>query len=203
MLADGLGRHRSQVELQAARQHGNRHLLRVGGGQHKFQILRRLLQRLQHGVEGRIGQHVHFVDHEDLEAPLHRLVDRLFQQGLHLVHTTVGCGVQLGVVDKPSTINIRASLADTTRGSGDSALSVRALAVQRFGQNTGHRGLAHPARTGKQVGVVQTLGCQRVGEGLHYMVLAHHLDEIAGAVLAGEHEIGHKLILIGRAMRFG
>jgi hypothetical protein len=89
--------------------------LRVGGGQHKFQILGWLFQRLQHGVERRVGEHVHLVDHEDLKAPLHRLVDRLLQQGLHLVHTAVAGGVQLGVIHKTATINIHAGLAHATR----------------------------------------------------------------------------------------
>jgi hypothetical protein len=78
---------------------------------------------------------VHLVDHEDLEAPLHRLVDRLLQQCLHLVHTPVGRGVKLGVINKPAAINIFSRLADPTRGGGDAALPVNALAIERFCQN--------------------------------------------------------------------
>ena len=115
VLADRLGGHRAQVELQAARQHSDRHFLRVGGGQHKFQILGRLFQRLQHGIEGRPGEHVNFVNHEHLEAALHRLVDRLLQQGLHVVDAPVGGGIQLGVIDKPARINVGAGLAHTAR----------------------------------------------------------------------------------------
>ena len=40
-------------------------------------------------------------------------------------------------------------------------------------------------------GVVQALGGQRIGEGLHHMVLPHHFGEIARTVLAGEHEVRH------------
>ena len=201
MLADGLGRHRPQVELQAAAQHGDWHFLRVSRSQHKFQILRRLFQRLQHGVESRVGQHVHLINHEDLEAPLHGFVDRLLQQGLNLVDAAVTGGIQLGIVHKASAINISARLADTTGASGDSTITVRALAVQRFSQDARHRGLANAARTGKQVGMVQALGGQRVGQGFHHVVLPHHLGKIAGAVLAGEHEIRHASILIGAAPR--
>ena len=39
---NGLGQHGPQVELQATAQHRHRHFLRVGGGQHKLQILGRL-----------------------------------------------------------------------------------------------------------------------------------------------------------------
>lgn len=47
------------------------------------------------------------------------------------------------------------------------------------------------ARAGEQIGVVQALLRERVGEGLHHMLLPHHFGEIAGAVLAGEHDVGH------------
>ena len=163
VLADGLGRHGSQIELQAARKHGNRHLLRIGRGQHKLQILRGLLQRLQHGVKRRVGQHVHLVNHEDLEATLHRLVNRLFQQCLHFVHTPVGGCIQLGVIDKAAAINIRARLAYATRGRSDSALSIDALAIERLGQYARHGGLADTAGARKKVGVVQPLCGERVG----------------------------------------
>ncbi len=48
--------------------------------------------------------------------------------------------------------------------------------------------------------MVQTLGGQRIGQGLHHVVLAHHFSEIAGAVLSGEHEVGHAGILKARPM---
>ena len=89
MFANRLGRHRTQVELQAAGEHRHRNLLRVGGGEHKFQVVWRLLQGLEHGIESRAAEHVHFVDHEHLEAPLHRFVDRLLQQRLYLVNAAV------------------------------------------------------------------------------------------------------------------
>ena len=130
-----LGRHGPQVELQAARQHRHRHLLRVGCGQDKFQVLGRLFERLQHSVERRVRQHVHLIDHEDLEAPLHRLVNRLLQQGLHIVDTPVGRCVQLGVIDKPARVDVRTGLAHAAGRGGDAALPVRTLAIERFSQN--------------------------------------------------------------------
>ncbi|MNS92609.1 hypothetical protein D3C72_1267520 [compost metagenome] len=191
MFEHRLGRHRPQVELQAARQHRDRHLLRIGRGQHELEVLGRLLERLEHRVERGVREHVHFVDHEDLEAPLHRLVDRLFQQALHLVHAPVRCSVQLGVVREAAAVDVGAGGAHTTRRGGDAALPVRPLAVQRLGQNARHRRLAHTARAREQVSVVQPLRIERIGEGLHHMLLPHHFGEIAGTVLAGEHEVGH------------
>ena len=148
------GGHGPQVELQTTAEHGDRHFLRIGGGQHKFQVFGRLFQRFQHGVERRVGQHVHLVDHEDLEAPLHRLVHRLLQQGLHLVHAPVAGGIQFGVVHKAAAVDVGACRAHATRRGGDAALPVWPHAVQRLGQNARHRGFAHPPCAGEQVGMV-------------------------------------------------
>ena len=119
-----LRRHRPQVELKAARQHRGRHLLRVGGGEYELEVFGWLFQRLQHRVEGGVGQHVHFVDHEDLEASLHRFVDRLLQKRGNLVHTAVGSRVQLGVVDKTAAVDVGAGAANAAGLGGDAALAI-------------------------------------------------------------------------------
>ena len=192
MFVNRLRRHGPQIELQAAREHRYRHFLRVGGGKDEFQVLGRLLQRLEHGVESRGGEHMDFVDHEDLEAPLHGLVHRLFQQALHLVHAAVGGGVQLGVVGEASAVDGGAGGALAARLGGDAALPVQALAVERFGQNARHRGLTHAARAGEQVGMVQALLRQGIGEGLHHMLLPNHFSKIARAVFARQDEVRHR-----------
>ena len=135
MIQHHFRRHWTQVELQAPAQHRNRHLLRVSRGEHELQILRRLFQRLEHGVESRVGEHMHFVDHEDLEAPLHRLVDGLLKQLLHFVDPAVARSIELGVVNKAARIDFCARRADTTRGGGNPALPILANAIERFGQN--------------------------------------------------------------------
>ena len=127
---NGLRHHGAQIELQAAAQNGDGDFLRVGCGEHEFEVFGRLFQRLQHGVKRRVGEHVHLVDHEDLEAPLHRLVHRLLQQALHLVHPAVGGSVQLDIVGKASAINFCARRANTARRSGDRALPIRPCAVE-------------------------------------------------------------------------
>ena len=195
MLEHRFRHHGTQVELQAAAQHRHRHLLRIGGGQYEFQVFRRLFQRLEHGVERRVGQHVHFVDHEDLEAPLHRLVDGLLEQPLNLVHAAVGRCIQFRVIDKTACIDLCAGLAYAAGLRGHTTLPVRAGAVERLGQNARNRRLADTARAGKHVGMVQAPGRQRVAERLHDMLLPHHFGEGFGTVFSGEHQIGHGAIL--------
>ncbi len=185
MVTYRLGRHRPQVELQATRQHRDRNLLGIGRRQHELQIVWRFFQRLEHRIECRRRQHVHFVDHEDLEAALHRLVYRLLQQRLHVVDAAVGRCVQLGVVDEPARIDIAAGLADAARLRRDAAGAIGTQAIERLGQDPGHRRLAHATGTGKQVGMVQALRVQRVGQGPHHMLLPHHLAEMFRPVFAG------------------
>ena len=157
VLKHGLCRHGAQVELQTARQHGDRHLLRVGGRQHELQIFRRLFQRLQHRVERGVRQHVHFVDHVDLEAPHDGFVDSLLQQLRDLVHTAVGRRIQLNVVHESACIDISARLTLPARMRRDGPLAIGPGAIQGFGQNPRDRGFAHTSCPGEQIGVVQAL----------------------------------------------
>ena len=192
VLKHGFRSHRPQIELQATRKHCNRHFLRIGRSQHKFEVLRRLFQRLQHGIECRVGQHVHLVDHEDLETPLHRLVHSLLEQTLHFIHTAVRGRIQFNVVGKATAINFSTCRANTARRSGNSALAIGTGTVHRFSKNTRYRGLAYTTCAGEQIRMVQTLLRERIAQGLHNVLLPHHFGEVAGTVFTSEHEIRHR-----------
>ena len=195
MADDVAGRHLLQIELQAARQHCDRDFLRVGRGQDKFHMLRRFFQRFQHGIERVVGQHVHLIDHVDLEARVAGRVHCLFEQLRHFIDAPVRCRIHLDVVDKAAGIDRRAGLADAARRGRDAALPVRADAIERLGQDARQRGLADAARACKQVGMVQAAGGQRMRERAHDVLLANQCVEVLGAVFAGEDLIGHGAIL--------
>ena len=188
-------RHGPQIELQATREHGRGHLLGIGRGQHKLEVSRRLLQRLEHGVESRVGEHVDLVDHEDLEASDHRLVNRLLEQLGDFVHAPVGSSLELGVVHKTATVDVHAGLANAARRGGDVTLPVRSCAVERLGQNARHRGFAHAAGAGEQISMVQALRAERIAQGLDHMRLPDHLRKVLGTVFAGKDEVRHAAIL--------
>lgn len=61
-------RHPLQLVALAAGEDGHRHLVQLSGGEHEINMFRRLLQGLEQGVEGLSGQHVDFIDDNDLEA---------------------------------------------------------------------------------------------------------------------------------------
>ncbi len=188
-------RHLLEVELEAARQHRHRDLLRIGGRQDELDVRRRLFERLEHRIERVVGEHVHLVDHIDLEARIARRIDRLFQQLGHLVHATVGCRIHLDVVDETAGVDRAASLALSAWLGGDPALPVRPGAIERLGQDARQRGLADPARAREQISVVQPLRAQGMGQRTDHVLLANQRFEVPGTVFAGEDLIGHATIL--------
>ena len=80
-------------------------------------MLGRLLQRLQHRVEGVAREHVHFVDDVDLEAAGGRRVQRVLQQLAHVVDLGVGRGVELEQVDEAPGVDLRARARTARTGS--------------------------------------------------------------------------------------
>ncbi|CAB3690812.1 hypothetical protein ACAE110713_22285 [Achromobacter aegrifaciens] len=190
MADDGIGRHLLQVELQAARQHRHRNLLRVGGREDEFDVRRRLFQCLEHGVERMPGQHVDFVDHVDLEAPCARRVHRLLQQLRHFLDAAVRGRVQLEVVDETPGIDLRAGATDAARLGRDACFAVEGLR-----QDARERGLADAAGSREQPGVMQALGVERMRQRAHHVILSHEGIERSRPPLAGQYQISHGWIV--------
>ena len=171
--------HLLQVELQAAAQHRDRNLLRIGRREDEFHMLGRLFERLQHRVEGVTGQHVDFVDHVDLVAAARRGVSRLFEQGRHVVDAAVGRSVHLDVVNEATGVDLGTGGTDAARFRRDAG-----VAVQTLGENAGDRRLADAACAGEQIGVMQALLFQGMGQRAHDVVLTDQRVEAAGTPLA-------------------
>ncbi len=110
----------------------------------------RLLQRLEHGVEGVLRQHVDFVDDVDLIAACGRRVLGVFQHLAHVVDAGVGGGIDLDQVDEPAGLDLLAGGADAAGLSADAG-----LAIQAAGQDAGQGGLADAAGACEQVGMMQ------------------------------------------------
>src|SRR3546814_2652272 len=88
-----------EVELQAARQHRDQQLLRIGGGEQEFDVLRRLLECLEQRVERLLRQHVHFVDQVDLVAAARGNVLRVLDKLADVVDAGVGSRVDIQQID--------------------------------------------------------------------------------------------------------
>ncbi len=179
-------RHLLEVELQAARQHRDGNLLRIGGGEDELDMLGRLLERLQHGVEGMPGEHVHFVDHVHLVAPLHRRIHGLVEQRRHVLHAAVGGSVHLDIIGEAVGIDGATRFALATRLRCDAR-----LAVERLGQDAADGGLADAARPGEQPGVVQAPGGEGVRERAHDVLLTDQRAEGLRTPFARKDLIAH------------
>ncbi len=175
-----------EIVALAPGQDGHRHLVGMGGGQDEDCVGRRLLQSLEEGVEGRVGEHVDFVDDIDLVRPLGGHVLDLLPQVPDFVDAPVGGAVDFQHVQGGAVGDLPADLAGVV-GVGRGAL----LAVEGLGQDAGHRGLADAPGAAEQKSVGHPAGAQgvlqRPGDGL----LAHHLLKVLGTPFPGQNLISH------------
>ena len=172
--ADQWNREPLEIELQAARQHRDRELVRIRGGEQEFDVRRRLFERLQQRVEGMCAQHVHLVDQVHLVTAAGRRVLHVVEQLARIVDLGAGGGIDL------DEIHAAASLDLATAPALEAGLcAYAALAVQTLGEDPRHRGLADAARARKQEGVVQAPARERIAERAQHMLLPRHLGESA------------------------
>ena len=123
---DRLRQHVAQVELQAARQHGDGNLLGFGGGEQELDVLRRLLQRFQQGVEAVPGEHVDFVDQIDLEAALAGQELGVVEQLAGVLHAGARGGIDFDEIHEAPGGDLGAGAARAAGLRGDAAFAVEA-----------------------------------------------------------------------------
>src|SRR5690606_31921526 len=175
-LADARLGNALEIESLHARKDGVGQLVRLRGREYEDHVGRRLFQSLEQRVEGRLGKHVHFVDHVDFVAAVHGRVVHLLAQLADIVHAVVGGAVDLEHVHGTARIHRLAVLASVA-GDGGGPL----LAVQGLGQYAGRGGLAYAAGAREKVGVGYAPALYGVAYGLGDVVLAHHILESARA----------------------
>ena len=107
--------HGPETEVLAARPDGLRNVLGLRGRQHKNDMVRRLFQCLQQGIEGGVGNLVRFVENINLEAVARGTVARGLTQFPDFVDAAIGGGVNLDYVDGVAGTNLRAGFADAAR----------------------------------------------------------------------------------------
>ncbi len=100
-------RHILQGKLQATRKNGDRQFLRIGRSQQKLDVLRRLFKGFQQRVETVAGEHVHFVDQVDLEAPTGRRVLHVLQQLAGVFNLGATGSVDLDQVNEATLVNFQ------------------------------------------------------------------------------------------------
>src|SRR5690606_26796890 len=170
------------------------HLLGLGGREDELEVLRRLLDDLEQGVETGRRDHVGLVDDVDLVPAGGGPEERLLTQVTGVVHTTVGRGVALDDVDRtgPVAREVAARLALPARGRRGPLFAVQ---TPREDARTGR--LAAAARTTEQVRVIDPVVPQRLLQRAGDMLLPDDLGERLRAIAAVQRERRHAYEVIG------
>ena len=178
--------HAAERKTLAARQHRDRDLAQFGRREHEFHVRRRFLQRFQQRVEGVAGQHVHFVDDEDLGAGLHRAETRGLDNFAHVVHAGAGRRVHFDDVGVAVGEDADAVGAYAARIRRRPAVSVGSGAVQRAGDDAGGGGFADTAHAREHERVRDPAGGKGIAQDAHHRLLADQVVERGRPVFAGK-----------------
>ncbi len=162
----------SEVIALAAGENRGEDFFGLRRGEDELHVFRGLLEGLEQRVEGRFTEHVHFVDDVDLESGAGGAVAAVFDDLADVIDAGVAGGVDLDDVDVVAAGDGEAGIAFSA-GSGGGTLGV--LAIQGFGEDSGHAGLAGASGAAEEVGMGQTVGFYGLFEGLGDVLLADDL----------------------------
>ena len=180
----------AQVEALAAGQDRDRDLADFRGGEDELGVGRRLLERLQEGVERLLRQHVDLVDDVDLVAGRDRRIADAVDDLADVVDARMGGGVHLQHVHVPRFHDRLAMDAEAGHVDGRLAGAVRPLVVEAAGEDAGGGGLADAAHAGEHPGLRDAAGVEGVREGADHRLLADQVVEGARAVFSSKNAVG-------------
>ena len=182
-----------KVETDTARQNCDRHLICFRGAEAKDHMRGRLFQRLEQCIEGRIREHMNFVDDIDAVRAFERHELDVLADFTDIVHAGIGGAVNLDYIDGCPLSNLLTIDAGCAGRSGRPL-----LAVKRLRKNPCDGGFPDTTRAGKQVRVGNALGRDGIDERLHDMRLADHIVEGPGTVFSGRNLVIHRKCSVQR-----
>ena len=172
----------AEVKALAAGGDGGGDLVQLRRGEDENGVRRGFFERLQEGVEGARGEHVHLVEEVDLPFEVAGGEGDLVAQLAHVVDAAVAGGVHLDEVEGGAAVDGLAGAA------GVAGLTVgKVTAVDGLGEDAGGGGLAGAAGAGEEVRVGDLVGGEGVAKGRDDVVLTDHLVKATWAPLAVEH----------------
>ena len=170
-----------EVEDLTAAEDRRKHLVLLGRRHNEDGVARRLLKRLEEGVEGARRQHVHLVDDEDLVLSGRGRDVHLLAERADIVDAVVRRGVELDQVEGVALLDCDTRFAL----AAGLPFGSRMETIDCLRKDTGTRRLADAARSAEKVRLGQTARLDGVLEGMGQSRLTDDGIEGRGPVLAG------------------
>ncbi len=185
---DDAGRDPPELEYLTAAQNRIRNLLKLGCGEHEYDVGRGLLKRLEESVERPSREHMHLVDDDGLVAPPRRPVAQPLAKLAHIVHAGIGRCVDLANIGMgaPDDLLARGALI-----AGLGHRTIAGLAVERLGEDSGGGGFSDAAGPAEEVGRGDAPGPEGIREGAADVLLAEKILETLGTPFSGAADVVH------------
>ena len=187
MGGDELGGDAFEIEALAAAEDGGGDFLDVGGGEDELHVSRWFLEGFEEGVEGRVREHVNFVDDVEFVLSAGGGVADVFDDDLaDFVDLGVGGGVELEDIEAGARSDFAADIALVAGGDGG-ALD----AVEGFGEDARGGGFPCAARAHEDVSVGEALLLDGVLERGGDVLLADDVGKRLRPIFAGKNRVAH------------
>jgi hypothetical protein len=149
-------------------------------------MCRRLLECLQQGIEGLLGEHVDLIDDDDLVLAGDRSVSDFLSKIPNVIYAAVGGTIDFSDIKISILGNLCARWTLVARGRRGPLFAVQGLC-----QDARHGGLAHASRAGEQVSVADAIGADGVLKGPGDVLLAGDLFKGPGPPFKSHDLVGH------------
>src|SRR3989304_6580525 len=136
-------------------------LVRLCCRKYKDDVGRGLFQYLEEGVKCRGGEHVDFINNVDLVTPLQWGILRPLLELSHIIHTRMGCAVNLYDINGEPGCDVCTRL---TLHAGNRCGAFGA--IERLCQYPRHRGLPDTPHPGEEVGMGDAVRLYGILQGL-------------------------------------
>ena len=93
MLGNSVCRDRTKVESLAARNNSGEDFIRLSGSEDELYVIGWLFERLEQGIKGCSGEHVHLINVVDLKLAASRGKLHVFAKLAHLLDAIVRCTI--------------------------------------------------------------------------------------------------------------
>ena len=181
-----------KAEVLAAGADGLGDVLGLGGGHHEDDVVGRLLEGLEEGVEGGVGDLVRLVEDVDLVLVAGGAVAAASRSSrISSMPRLVAASISMTSTEWPEGISVQDSQMLQGSGVGRTSDPMALRQLRADGEDAGDGGLADAAVAGEDVAVGDAVLGERVEQRAGDVVLADDVGEEGRAVFSGENLVRH------------